>query len=236
MAAAPPLDRRTSYAAGDVLEFGLVLMGHGIDYLAPMVFSFEHLGHRGLGRESTRARLERVEALRPWDAIGAVIYQDGQIRTDVQSLPIVETTMVSGRAATLPSNLHLTFQSPLRLKTDGTYATTIDPVVLIRAISWRLHALATFHGGGPWAIDRRALTTLAAQISVVEEQVQWVEWSRTSTSRNQRQKMNLGGLVGSIVLQDVPPTLRVVLLAGSLVHVGKACVFGHGKYTVEGAR
>ena len=231
-----PLDRRTNYAAGDILEFGLVLIGHGIDYLAPMVFSFEHLGGRGLGREATRARLERVEALRPWEPIGEVIYHDGQILTDVQSLPIVETAMVSERATTLPSNLRLTFQSPLRLKTDGTYATAIDPVALVRAISWRLHALATFHGSGPWAVDRRALTAMAQQISVAEEQVQWVEWSRTSTSRSQRQKMNLGGLVGSIVLRDVPPTLRAVLLAGSLVHIGKACVFGHGKYTLEGVR
>ena len=134
----------------------------------------------------------------------------------------------------LPRNLRLTLQSPLRLKTDGAYATSIDPVALVRAMSWRLHALATFHGGGPWETDRRTLTTLAQQISVAEEQVQWVEWSRTSTNRNQRQKMHLGGLVGSVVLRDVPPAIRAVLLAGSLVHVGKACVFGHGKYTMEG--
>jgi hypothetical protein len=31
----------------------------------------------------------------------------------------------------------------------------------------------------------------------------------------------------------VPPDLRTVLLAGSLVHAGKACVFGHGGYTVD---
>ncbi|NJO81986.1 MAG: CRISPR system precrRNA processing endoribonuclease RAMP protein Cas6, partial [Blastochloris sp.] len=133
-------------------------------------------------------------------------------------------------------DLRLTFQSPLRLKTNGSYATTIDPVALVRAMSWRLHALATFHGGGPWETDRRRLTTLAQQIRVAEEHMQWVEWSRTSTSGSQRQKMNLGGLVGSVVLQNVPPAIRSVLLAGSLVHVGKACVFGHGQYTVEDVR
>jgi hypothetical protein len=45
--------------------------------------------------------------------------------------------------------------------------------------------------------------------------------------------MTLGGLLGSVVLRDVPAELRTVLLAGSLVHVGKACVFGHGGYAVE---
>jgi hypothetical protein len=34
-------------------------------------------------------------------------------------------------------------------------------------------------------------------------------------------------------LRGVPPAVRVLLLAGSLVHVGKACVFGHGGMVVE---
>jgi hypothetical protein len=45
--------------------------------------------------------------------------------------------------------------------------------------------------------------------------------------------MTLGGLLGSAVLRGVSLDLRAVLLAGSLVHVGKACVFGHGGYTVD---
>jgi hypothetical protein len=43
----------------------------------------------------------------------------------------------------------------------------------------------------------------------------------------------LGGLLGSAVLHNVSPDLRTVLLAGSLVHVGKACVFGHGGYALQ---
>ena len=45
--------------------------------------------------------------------------------------------------------------------------------------------------------------------------------------------MKLGGIVGGAVLRGVSPELRVVLVAGSLVHVGKACVFGHGAYRLE---
>ena len=37
----------------------------------------------------------------------------------------------------------------------------------------------------------------------------------------------VGGIVGSAVLRGVPEEVRAVLLAGSVVHVGKACVFGH---------
>jgi hypothetical protein len=47
--------------------------------------------------------------------------------------------------------------------------------------------------------------------------------------------MQLGGLLGSVVLRDVPPALRTLLLIGSVIHVGKACVFGHGGYTLAAA-
>ena len=49
-----------------------------------------------------------------------------------------------------------------------------------------------------------------------------------------RQWMTLGGIVGSAVLRSVALDVRAVLLAGSVVHVGKACVFGHGGYGLEG--
>ncbi len=45
--------------------------------------------------------------------------------------------------------------------------------------------------------------------------------------------MHLGGLLGHATLTGVNEALRAVLLLGSLVHVGKACVFGHGGYGVE---
>jgi len=60
----PPNDGRTHYPAGSALEFGLVLIGRGIDHLPYFLFGFEQLGRMGLGRQHTPARLERVEALR----------------------------------------------------------------------------------------------------------------------------------------------------------------------------
>jgi hypothetical protein len=38
--------------------------------------------------------------------------------------------------------------------------------------------------------------------------------------------MTLGGIAGSVVLRDVPAGIRAILLAGSFVHVGKACSLG----------
>lgn len=229
----PPLDHKRQYAAGDALEFGLVIIGRVIEQLPYFLFSFEQLGRMGLGREQARARLERVEALRPWQPVGPVIYQDGRVvsKTDQlsEALPRYDAAMIAARAAQLPADLRLTLLTPLRIKARGAFIETVDLGAITQAICWRLNALATFHGGGPWEVDHRALVTQAQQVTMEQQQVQWIDWERTSTRGAEPRSMKLGGIVGSAVLRGVPVELRALLLAGSIVHVGKACVFGHGK-------
>ncbi|NJN68677.1 MAG: CRISPR system precrRNA processing endoribonuclease RAMP protein Cas6 [Chloroflexaceae bacterium] len=232
----PPPDSRTTYGAGAVLEFGLVLIGRGVDHLPAFLCAFEQLGQMGLGKRHARARLERVEVLRPWQPTGPVIYQEGRVPPGVGALPLLDGAAIAARARALPADLRLHLVLPLRVRTQGEWLQTIDSGALVQAICWRLHALSVFHGAGPWEVDYRALVAQASAITVEREQVRWVEWGRTSGRGGRQQHMQLGGLVGSAVLRGVPPAVRVVLLAGSLVHVGKACVFGHGKMKVESWR
>jgi hypothetical protein len=46
--------------------------------------------------------------------------------------------------------------------------------------------------------------------------------------------MKLGGFVGEVSYQGDWAPFAALLILGELVHVGKACVFGHGKYEVVG--
>jgi hypothetical protein len=48
--------------------------------------------------------------------------------------------------------------------------------------------------------------------------------------------MTLGGIIGGTTLRGAPPEVYAALRAGSLVHVGKACVFGHGWVEVSSER
>jgi hypothetical protein len=141
--------------------------------------------------------------------------------------------MVTTRARTLPGDLRLVLRTPLRVKARGEFLQQIDPAALVQTICWRLQALAAFHSSSPWEADYRPLVAQAQEVVVAEEQVGWADWTRTSTRGGSAKKMTLGGLLGSAVLHHVPPDLRAVLLMGSLVHVGKACVFGHGEYTLQ---
>ena len=232
----PPHDDRTRYAAGDALEFGLVLIGRGIDHLPYFLFSFEQLGRMGLGRQNARARLERVEALAPWQPTGSVIYQDGRVVADAtNALPTLTAPAITVRAAALPSDLRLTLHTPLRVKVRGAFIETIDLPAIVQAACWRLNALATFHGGGPWPLDHRALAEQARSVVIERPEARWVDWERTSTRNTAPRTMKLGGIVGGAVLRGVPASVRTALLAGSLVHVGKACVFGHGAYALAAA-
>ncbi|GAB4193361.1 MAG: CRISPR system precrRNA processing endoribonuclease RAMP protein Cas6 [Roseiflexaceae bacterium] len=228
-----PDDGRTSYAAGEALEFGLALFGRGIEYLPFFLHGFEEAGRAGLGRDRAGARLERVVALAPWQPDGAPIYQDG--RLSGLALPLHDTAAVRARAGQLPADLRLTLRTPLRLKTGGNYQDQLDLPALVRAACWRLNALATFHGAGPWPIDHRSLVEQAATVSVEQTRIAWRDWERTSTRGPEPRRMALGGIVGSALLHGVSPDLRAILLAASLVHVGKACVFGHGALRLDPA-
>ncbi|MEI7644334.1 MAG: CRISPR system precrRNA processing endoribonuclease RAMP protein Cas6 [Chloroflexales bacterium] len=230
----PPADERTHYAAGESLEFDLTMIGRGADYLPYFILSFEELGRMGLGRDLARARLERVELLPAWHPVGAVIYHDGRSLPGGMGLPppYTDTADVLRRAGELPSRLRLTLRAPLRIKQRGDFMRVLDPAALIQAACWRIDALATFHGTGPWGVRYQPLVDAARAITVEHAQVRWHEWQRTSTRGHEPKTMQLGGLLGSAVLTRVPESLRAVLLLGSLVHVGKACVFGHGAYSV----
>jgi len=223
-------DHRTHYAAGETLEWGLVLIGRGIDYLPYFLFGFEQLGRMGLGGQRAKARLERVEALPAWQPVGQLIYQDGRAVAENRELPLVDEAIITARASSLSADLQLRLRTPLRLKTRGDWLRAVEPAALVQALCWRLNALAIFHGGGRWNVDHRALVEQARGIAVEQSSVHWVDWGRTSTRGGQSQHMILGGIVGSAVLRGVAAELRAVLLLGSLVHVGKACVFGHGGF------
>ncbi|EFO79708.1 hypothetical protein OSCT_2393 [Oscillochloris trichoides DG-6] len=230
----PPADQRTRYAAGEVLEFDLTLIGRGADYLPYFILSFEELGRMGLGRDMARARLERVEIMPAWHPVGAVVYQDGRSLLGGSGLPPPVTTSadIVRKAGDLPSRLRLDLRTPLRIKQRGELLRSLDPVALIQAACWRIDALATFYGAGPWGVSYRPLVEAASQIGVEHAQTGWHEWQRTSTRGHEPKTMQLGGLLGHATLTGVNEALRAVLLLGSLVHVGKACVFGHGGYGV----
>ncbi len=85
-----------------------------------------------------------------------------------------------------------------------------------------VHKAAMLRGGFGYAFQR---ATCPASCWGQSERCQTGHHLPLPTGvRDAAQKMTLGGLLGRAVLRGVPPDVRTVLLAGSLAHVGKACV------------
>src|SRR5262249_10331478 len=145
----------------------------------------------------------------------------------------VDPMALADRAAALSDTFSLHLRTPLHIKSRGSVVRTLDPTAMVRAASRRIAALALFHGGSPWTVDHRELVACAHAIRVDRPHVTWVNWTHTPTQHGQPCEMTLGGLVGTAALHSVPPQLRAVLLLGSVVHIGKSCVFGHGCYELQ---
>ncbi|NJK81270.1 MAG: CRISPR system precrRNA processing endoribonuclease RAMP protein Cas6 [Chloroflexaceae bacterium] len=186
----------------------------------------------GLGKQHARARLERVEALHAWQPTGTTIYVDDRVAS-TPTLPVIDAAAITAHAARLPATLQLTLCTPLRIKAQGTYLQSVDLFALVQSLCWRLTALSIFHSDHPWTGDHQALLDQARAIQVRSAQVQWWDWERTSTRHATPRTMKLGGIVGTVVLDAVTSDLRALLVMGTLTHIGKACVFGHGGYTVQ---
>jgi CRISPR-associated endoribonuclease Cas6 len=224
----PPLDQQREYIPADTLEFHLVLIGKAIRYLPYFIVVFKELGKQGLGAERGRFRLEAVHAVHPLMGKEALVYgEDGKVHEADLAVGMAE--LAQPVAAT---ELGVNLLTPTRLKYQKEIvhqAPTFE--AFVRALLRRVSSLAFFHSGEKWEADFRGWVDQARQVEIVENRTEWVDWERYST--RQKQRMNLGGLVGQVRYAGDLRAFTPLLRLGELVHVGKACAFGHGKYELK---
>ncbi len=237
----PPLDRQTDYAPGDTLTFQLKLIGHAADFLTYFTLAFRELGRRGLGialerpglgKKRGRFRLNRIEAVNPLSGTQQTVFdQVERNRIQLRSLP-VDSAAINTYAATLPSGrITLNFLTPTRLKHNDQWVRQGPPfAVLVKTLLGRISSLSYFHCGQTFEADFRGLIDRATEVKIIESNTLWQDWSRFSG--RQRQRIEMGGLVGRVTyageLRDYLPLLAL----GELVHVGKGTVFGNGQYQI----
>ncbi len=226
----PPLDERQQYQPGDTLSFDLILIGAGIQYLPYFVLAFKALGEEGLGPDRGQIQLYQIwalDALGPWQTL---IY-DGPSDTLRNEQMVVGIAEIQKTAQTLSAGaITVNFHTPTRLKHKGKYVHQPDFHVLVRALLRRISTLYYFHCGQRWDIDYPALVTQAQAVQTVQANTDWVKWQRFSS--RQRQRINLDGFTGEVTYSGELTSFRELLIIGSLTHVGKACVFGWGAYSL----
>jgi hypothetical protein len=130
-------------------------------------------------------------------------------------------------------SLTLNFLTPTKLKQSGRWVSQGPPfAVLIRTLLGRLSSLSYFHCGERVEVDFRGLIDRAGGVKVTYSETRWQDWSRFSG--RQKQRIELGGLVGRVTYNGDLLDYLPLLVLGQLIHVGKGTVFGNGQYIMEG--
>lgn len=237
----PPLVPQTVFAPGETLSFDVVLVGRGIGELPRYVHAFDDLGAMGLGARRAPFDVVRVLSMNPWGREAALVRDGpGDGRPVVADRRMVaDAEAITARAAGMPRDrLTLRFLTPTRIKHARAFAgepggahPDLEFHMLVRALLRRVSALAICHCDAEWAVDFRAVIAAAEGVRIARSSLIWVEERRYST--RQHQDMHLGGLVDAVTYEgDLAPFLPL-LAAGEQVHVGKAAVFGNGRFVVE---
>lgn len=223
---------QTVYHPGEPLTFDVTLIGKAVDFLSYIVVAFRELGSKGLGPGRGRFRLARVEAVTPFEAETALVYQVAQ-PDRVQTCALsVDVAQISAWAKTWPTErVTLTLRTPTRLKHHGRMMRQGPPFhVLVRRLLDRVSSLAYFHCEQRWELDFRGWIERAKAVEIAETTTHWESWTRHS--RRQDREIRMGGLTGQVTYAgDVAP-YRALLALGTLVHVGKGTVFGNGRLVV----
>ncbi len=228
-------DRRCAFKVGETLQFELTLIGEmAIQQQAAFVAALQVACERGLGREKLKAQLVKVEVIAGPDVTPQTVMMDG-IWKDATAEPVIlnyqnALTWVARQAETRRLKLH--FLNPLKVKMRGEVMQTPDFVAVMRAVVRRLRILSQVHGASEWPREAWGpLLDMAEQVRLEHHEIAWVE-----TERHSRQGvMPLDGLIGQawyVASVDLRPLLPALWL-GQWVHIGKATVWGNGRYAVE---
>ncbi len=232
-----PPDAPRRYAPGEELRFGLGLFGPAAQLFPYVVMAAQGVEQGGMGRrlpanggQRGALRLREIAAVSPLSADRQILYRPDRPQVQSPGLPVCAAE-VAAAAETLPDDrLTLHFLSPLRLIERGQLMHTFTLRPFVQRLKERIDQLTAAYGEGP-TLPHLDFAALAEAVRVTHDDTRWVDLVNYS-SRQQR-GLPLGGLVGAVTLAgDVSPSLRELLVWGSLIHVGKNCVKGDGWYRI----
>ncbi len=223
-----PSGEQLTFAEGELLSFGLTLVGRANDYFPYFVYAFQKLEESGLGagrhEGKGQFRLTEVTAERGDGSLTRVY--SAQEGLDTLRLPVVRGGDILARAKPA-TRIRVRFLTPTRLRFEGKLTDEIEFHHLVRALLHRLSSLLYFHCGVEPEADFTALTAQAEAVRSLTRDLRWEEQSRYS--RRQRSLLKVGGFTGEMLFEGDLEPFMPLLLAGEYVHIGKGTVMGLGK-------
>ena len=217
-------------APGAPLSLGLSLIGPAIPQLPYFIHALGQAGERGIGKAQGRFDLLGVDqeiTLGAGDWTPVFRAEDGRC---------VPAATQNRAGFCPPERVRMDFRTPLRIKHRGRLvgAQEFQAALLTRHLLWRLESLDRHYGQGNGTLDRECYGEAESQIRLAESRLCWRDWTRYSS--RQDSLMQLGGLIGDLVLEgEGLAVLGPALWLGQWTHLGKATSFGLGRYRLEPA-
>lgn len=227
----PPLDDKIMYDTGGLLDFHLILIGKGIDYLPYFIFAIRELGEIGITVRRHKFELVSIHAVDCLTNEETLVYSSSDNIVHAQKVSLTGLALMSEVKRYNPHQLALNFLTPTRVKYQGRYCFNEIPMAaIIQNLTLRLNALSYFHGSGIWDDSLKSLKELALDIAITKSYIKKRDVLRYSN--RQGQKDSLSGIVGKVSYKGNFEHLLPVLSLGQFIHVGSDAVFGCGKYEI----
>jgi len=220
------------YEIGDRISIELTLFGDAIEHMPLLVLALKELGEIGVGSHRAKLKLIQVGRLDELGNWAAVVYdgRDDTIRVE-HLLPLPLDDILSHPVTT--ETLMIRYMTPTRLKSEGLLSDKISFAMLFQSAYRRIVSLLAYYHSDSQLPDVALYDQLmkeAKQIEPVTELTQWIELERYSN--RQKQKMNLGGVVGMSTFRGDWQRLIAILLLSQWTGIGKSTVFGLGQIKV----
>lgn len=216
------------YQVGESIGIGMTLVGSAVAQVPYIIHALGSAGEQGVGRNRGRFRVADVQQETTIGSDHWELIYDARNGTYRQR-PVTPLSVPPA-----PDRTRMRMRTPLRIKCHGRFVVPerLALADILRHLYNRFQRLALLYGGQPETFDWARSVTLVGGLQMEAASLRWHDWTRYSA--RQRTPMQLGGLMGDLVitgpaLADVWP----LLWAGQWTHVGKGTSFGLGAYRLE---
>ncbi|MCX7920371.1 MAG: CRISPR system precrRNA processing endoribonuclease RAMP protein Cas6 [bacterium] len=221
----PPLDEKTEYAAGDLIQFNCILLGDIVHDLPYIVVAFTQMGKNRIGLKDHRGRFTILKI-----KSGQRIIYDG--KQQVLKNLILPTKLNLHQLTPEPKSITLRFQTPVRIKTEGKLHNELPFTLFAQVLYRRIYLLGKYYY--PAILNQMPeysqYLARAEQVCVSATGLAWYDWKRFSY--RQKTVMRLGGLIGDITYTGDLAYFMPWIGLGEKFHIGKNTSFGLGKYQI----
>lgn len=220
-----PLTGPTILEPEETITMNVTLWGQSIELYPLLFIAWRDMGKGPANEEGIRQSL-LLQTVRHWDT-GETVYQYPE---EVFFVPTPIT--ISDGQFPIP-NIQLKFITPVRMtynqrlvRNNCTDQKLVE--LFFRNVIRRVLIVMNVNAQADWE------QTWLQEVSNLQIQKVECEWKVVGWySRSQKKVLKMGGLVGTITLSHLSPTLYQLLKIGEAVHIGKNTTFGLGKYQME---